>query len=85
MDDEMNDYDKIAEAISEITSIVWAAFAVSERDNDLAKNLLAPALDNTTLKLNNLHAWVKGLSESHRAYKNKEETMRKHIRELKGE
>ena len=67
MDDEdKNDYDRIAERIEEITSVVWSASLVLTRDNDPAKDLCAPALGQITSELNQLKLWVSGLASTHR-------------------
>jgi hypothetical protein len=66
MGDEQNDYDRISEQLGKIISVVWAASEVTGRENDVAKSMVAPALNGAVRQLQSLQDWVAGLAETHR-------------------
>ena len=68
-DENRNDYDSIAERLEKIMAVVWAAGIVAGRDeSDPTKNLVYPALQESTRNLNELIEWIKGLAETHRGF-----------------
>jgi hypothetical protein len=66
MDDGLNDFDRISEQLGKIISVVWAASEVMGHENDIARAMIAPALNGATRQLQSLQDWVAGLAETHR-------------------
>ena len=73
MDDEMNDYDRIAERIKECTSIVWMCQKSLEYDERWGSELVQYALETAVRKMNNTTDWAEGLAKSHRYYEAQKE------------